>query len=320
MNKRVVRWTVWPLGLVGLLVLALYLGGPSIQDRIYESGVQAARVAADLEPGTVETTGHGSLKYLYRSGDGPAVVLIHGFASEADVWLSMARHLPEHLRIHAPDLPGHGHNRPDLDADYHADSLVDTLLEALNDWGLETFHVVGTSMGGNLALRLALREPDRVTSLGLMAPAVFEAPDPSPVEKELAEGRNPLIVRDADGFEDMLETVFHKAPPMPWPSREVLVRRALERAPVRDRIWEALWDSRGELDDALGDIRQPSLLIWGREDRAVDISSLSLLEDALGSETIETVVLDETGHSPMLERPEETARILTRFLQSIKED
>jgi len=320
MNRKPGLWLAISVFLVALAGGAILIGGPPLQERLYESGVTAARLAAELEPGVVPTESHGPLAYLHRPGNGgPAVVLIHGFASEADVWLAMARHLPDDWTLYALDLPGHGNNPPDPGQDFSVQAMTRAVVESVDRWGLESFHVLGTSMGGNLAIRMALEYPDRIESLGLIAPAAFEPPEASEVARRIEAGHNPLIVRSPSDFETMLEMVFHEKPALPWPSEAVLIRRAMERAELREQIWAELWESRGELDDRLGEIRTPVLLVWGSEDQAVDISALPIFRERLQTDVLEIEVLEETGHSPMLERPESTAKIYIRFINQLAE-
>ncbi len=299
-------------------VAAVMFGGVPLQERLYESGIHAARLAADVEHAWVETESHGTLAYLHRPGQGgPTVVLIHGFASESDSWLAMMRYLPDDWELFALDLPGHGDNPAPPDADYSPEALTEAVEQATRSWRLEDgFHVLGTSMGGNLGIRLALAHPERVLSLALIAPAAFPAPEPGDVEQALAQGENPLIVESRADFDNMLELVFHDPPVLPWPTAQVLTRRAAERAPVRRLIWEAFWKTRHELKGELDRLAMPVLVIWGAHDRAVDISALDVFREELEERPLETTVLEDAGHSPMLEEPERTARIYARFLES----
>ena len=66
------------------------------------------------------------------------------------------------------------------------------------------------------------------------------------------------------------------------------------------------------LNDRLGEVTAPSLIIWGRHDRLIDVSSVSILEE--GIKNSEAVILEETGHVPMIEKPKDTAFVHLRFL------
>ena len=107
---------------------------------------------------------------LYAGGAGRPVVLLHGLGGAAANWGEVAADLAGSYRVLAPDLPGHGGSEvpdPGADMDWFADAVA-TLLDTE---GARGAIVVGHSFGGQLALRLALRRPELVGSLLLVAPA-----------------------------------------------------------------------------------------------------------------------------------------------------
>ena len=109
-------------------------------------------------------------------GHGPPLVLLHGWAMHSGIWGPIVAQLARHYRVHAVDLPGHGHSAPitpcTLDAMVAAvDSALATETQPLA--------VLGWSMGGLIAMRWALMRPDRVDRLALVctSPRFVAGPD-----------------------------------------------------------------------------------------------------------------------------------------------
>lgn len=129
--------------------------------------------SSPVSEGLAVVTG-GSL--FYRSmGSGPPVLLLHGYSLTSSFWTPYLTELAKRHRVVAFDLPGHGRSdrlRPTFS---HGPAAA-SLLEAADSLGISTFHVVGHSSGGLIALHIALQQPERVSSMVLMA-APWHIPD-----------------------------------------------------------------------------------------------------------------------------------------------
>jgi pimeloyl-ACP methyl ester carboxylesterase len=110
------------------------------------------------------------LNYL-RKGTGEALVFIHGLGSASTIWRSITEPLSNDFDTIAIDLPGHGKSRLEKEIDLAPHSLADYVVETLNHLQVNSFHLVGNSLGGWIALELAAKYPDRVRSLVGFAPA-----------------------------------------------------------------------------------------------------------------------------------------------------
>ncbi len=112
----------------------------------------------------------GRIRYAARAGDATPVVLIHGFGGDLDNWLFNIDALAAAHPVYALDLPGHGQSvKPQAEADLEL--LVRTVKEFLASLGLERAHLVGHSMGGLVAARVAIEEPQTVASVSLICSA-----------------------------------------------------------------------------------------------------------------------------------------------------
>ncbi len=248
--------------------------------------------------------------------DGPVLVMLHGFGGDKDNWTRFSRSLTNRYRVIAPDLPGFGDTARRPDGDYSVPAQRDWLARFVAALGVDRFHIAGNSMGGHIAALYAHQYPDAVASMLLISNAGIDAPNPSEMQMALSRGENPLLVTSPTDFDRLLGFVSYKKPFIPWPAKRVLARRSFEDSAFNRRIFDRYKDERGTgLEPLLGDIRQPVLVIWGEFDRVLDVSSVDVMRPLLPQARI--VIMDDTGHIPMLERPEETAAHYLKFLEKI---
>ncbi len=109
------------------------------------------------------------LRY-FVGGEGPPVVLVHGFAGAASNWIEIAALLAQSHRVLVPDLPGHGHSDA-LSSTPGLGVFADRVAAVAKLEQMLPAHVVGHSLGGVVVLRLAARRPEAVRSVALVAPA-----------------------------------------------------------------------------------------------------------------------------------------------------
>ncbi|QLF71013.1 alpha/beta fold hydrolase [Peteryoungia desertarenae] len=102
----------------------------------------------------------------------PPLVMLHGFGGVAELWAPIIEGLDRRQPIIAYDLPGHGRSLGAAGAG-HAGDMAKAILADLDQRGVERCHVVGHSMGGAIAALLAIRAPERVASLTMLAPGGF---------------------------------------------------------------------------------------------------------------------------------------------------
>jgi len=299
-------------------VTLLAAGCARIERGVYDAGLALARGLAGLEPGAVQV-GERRIAYLERGAAqraaGAAVVLVHGFGANKDVWTRFTRHLPEGPRVIAIDLPGHGDSSFEHDASHAPEALARSLAGTLDALGVQRAHLAGSSLGGLVVTRYALSRPERVASLALFDAAGVEPPRESDFQRALARGENPLLVDSPAGFDRLIAYVYHDPPPLPWPVRPVLVRTLVERAPVHERIWNDVIDNLRDLTPRLDALTMPTLVVWGERDRILDVSIVQVYERHVPD--VRSVIIEDCGHSPMTERPRASARHYAAFLEAV---
>jgi len=287
----------------------------AFQATLFRVGLATERRRSGLVPKDVQTGGH-TYHYLERTGPGDVIVLLHGFAAEKDNWLAFVGHLPADARVLAIDLPGHGDNARPMDERFNAQTLASGVLAVLDALAIHAFHVAGNSLGGSVAILIASERPEAVSSLGLFNSAGVFPHEQSEFFELLEAGDNALVVHNRAELERFFRLIFHAPPPMPWPMRAVLARRYAERAEFHEKMWEDVY-SREDASQHLRRVRAPALILWGDRDRVLHVASVPLFARDLADS--ETVILNETGHCPMLERPGRCADAYSRFLQRVRE-
>ncbi|KAF1051810.1 MAG: Lipase 1 [Stenotrophomonas maltophilia] len=254
----------------------------------------------------------------YEGGpqDAETILLVHGFGADKDNWPRFARFLTSHYHVLAVDLPGFGDSSQPPSISYDVGTQAERLVDFTQALGIGRLHLVGNSMGGHIVALFAARHPQQVFSLALFDNAGVEAPQRSVFFQRLYAGQaNPLVVSRPEDFPPLLDLVFHTRPPLPARLRDYLSERAVERSGLNAAIFEQLRDRYIPLEPELPRITAPTLLLWGDQDQILDRSSIEVMKPLLRQPSV--VVMEDCGHVPMIERPEETARHYLAFLAGL---
>jgi len=253
------------------------------------------------------------VRYIDK-GQGPAVVLLHGFASALDTWERIVPRLARTHRVLALDLKGFGWtDRPEGDYSPRAQArLVKALLDARGVTG--PVALVAHSWGASVALAFALRYPHRVSRLALYDAWVYEEQIPT----FFLWARTP-------GIGEALFSLFYKERPderlaMAFYDPSVIterfvadVERALDRPGTTAAALAAVRGQRYDLvQDRYRTVRVPTLLLWGREDAVTPLSYGERLARDLPDARL--VVYPRCGPLPMIEAAGASTRELEAFL------
>lgn len=302
------------LAIVITLGLATQLGGCSkpLGETLYDNSIKIERSLYGLEPKTFTTTDNITFHY-YEAGksDAPTLVLVHGFSADKDNWLRFARHFSDNYHVIIPDLPGHGETGYDPKLAYDIPSQVARLHNFLDQLNLHNMHMAGSSMGGAITATYALTYPKDILSIALFDAAGVTSPAVSDFGKLIAENRNPFFMDNEDQIDNFLGFAMADPPYMPGPVKHAVARKYIQHKPELKKIFADIYN-KNLIDDQLGNIHAPTLVLWGKQDRLLDVSMADVY--AHGIQGAEKVVLDGVGHLPMLERPGESANIYLDFL------
>ncbi len=250
-----------------------------------------------------------------EAGEGPALVLLHGLSATHANWEFTMPAFADRWRVVAPDLPGHGRSaKPD--APYTIDFYAGVVRSLGRELGIREAVVVGNSLGGQIALELAISYPRWTRALVLAAPAGgFGAPVQA-LRWAVAAAARPALLRVALPWA-LERCVFDPSLPACDTRRRILAERlADEDYPSFARaVARSLSGSIAAGRQPLQRIGQPTLLVWGRDDRLVGLAGSRRLVRAVPHARL--AVLERCGHLPMLERPAEFNRILADFLRVV---
>lgn len=300
--------------LFALFFVIVNLTGCSRQ-QVYDTAIGFERSSAGLELRTIRVH-QLTIAYLTNPPleNAPTLVMLHGFAANKDNWVRMAAPLTDHYNVLAIDLPGHGDSSKPLDLGYTiADQVgyVHEILSALNPTA--PVSMIGNSMGGAITALYAATYPEQVQSVVLIDPAGIFEYDSELVER-VKHGENPLIVSKPGDFSRLVDFALEKKPFVPWPIYSVMEDKALANEAVNRVIFAAIRDSGYEpaFRNALHRITAPVLVIWGREDRVINVRNADVFVDHIPD--ARKIILDGIGHAAMVEDPERTAALVDHFV------
>lgn len=247
-------------------------------------------------------------------GDGVPIVLLHGFGGDKDNWSIYAPHITKRHRLITPDLPGFGENDRSLDRDYDILSQVHRLSAFLDAMNIPKCHIGGNSMGGCIALQFAMEYPDKISSLTLFNNAGVVGADKSELVIAAEKGDNSLALSDLSDVDRLMAFISYRPVPMPKNFKKIFFAEAEAHKDVLDKIfWQIARSGINDpLNDRLGEVTARTLIIWGRQDRLIDVSCVSVLDEGIMNS--EAVIFEETGHVPMIERPKDVATVHLAFL------
>jgi len=255
--------------------------------------------------------------------DSQPVVFVHGLAGSWPNWLEQLPVLGAERRVIAMDLPGFGHS-PLPAGEISISGYARLLDRLLGELGIHAAAVVGSSMGGFIAAELAIAFPQRVERLVLVNAAGLSTGGRR-ARRALAtvrriEGVSAVyatwLASDADAVarrrrtrEANLGLLVRHPGRLPWPLAAELLRGA--GTPGFIPAWQAL--AHYDFRERLPEIACPTLIVWGEDDRLVDVRDADAYASAIAGSR--KVIFKDTGHLSMLERPDAFNALLKEFLE-----
>ena len=278
----------------------------------------------------VRTEAAGEIDLAYYEADGRAaekserlpLVMLHGGGPGASSWSNFGPALPgfaEEFRTILVDQPGFGaSDKPPVVGNYYR-FASDAVLALLDELGIERVHLLGNSLGGGTAMRLALSHPDRVGRLIMMGPGglslnLFHADPTEGVQRLMDFGANPsretlrafistMVVDQSLVTEELVEARFADATA---PGAQDAMRS------MGMSFWNPETAEDGMLWREAHRLRKHTLLTWGREDRVNPLdgamAALKLIPKA------QLHVFPNCGHWAQIEAAEEFREVATAFL------
>ncbi len=263
-------------------------------------------------------TANGVQYYVEQSGDGPSLLLLHGFTGSVATWEPQIAAWRDRYTCLAIDLLGHGQSDAPADpARYGMAEAVADLISILDELGIARTHLLGYSLGGRVALALAVAQPDRSGGLVLES----ASPGLATAEERAArvaadEALAASIERDGvPAFVDRWEAL-----PL-WASQATLppaTRAALHNGRLHNRAAGLANSLRGlgtgvqpSLHDQLGRLNVPTLCLAG----TFDAKFVALAEDlTVALPQAQLALIPGAGHAAHLEQPDAFNQTVSNFL------
>lgn len=284
-----------------------------------ETPARAPRVEDFAPPEEFVRVG-GIRTHVARRGEaGRPIVLIHGFGANTYTWRLNLDGLGERFRVFAPDLKGFGLTEKPRDGRYHLRAYAGHLLGFLDELRLERPILVGNSMGGSVALLIALEHPGRIGGLVLVDAAPLDpwvrpvGPGAEGVRRGLRA--DPILFRALvtralveRGLRSSFRDPGRVTPEMVEAYYPTTIDGAAEAmAAMLDPPPEAAPRNLPPLSE----LKVPVLIVWGRHDRAIPAAEADRFAAAIPG--ARKAILEDSAHLPHEEQPELFNRLVSEF-------
>jgi pimeloyl-ACP methyl ester carboxylesterase len=298
-------WLAWLIAMAFAIVIVVLVNMWWVDSRTRPAAARdgGSIVETDVVPANVKV-----------EGEGPPVLLIHGFAAAIDWWDEIAPALAKQHRVIRLDLIGHGGTAAPRDG-YSIERQAELAAAVLDKLGVDRVTVIGHSMGGEVAVALAARRPERINKLVLIdSPPTAGGNFSLLMRAYLTPGLGELLAHfETDA---MLRRGLAQgfAPGFVVPEKFVADVRQLTYTAFRSahdqseayRTAKAPYERLSELKAV-----PPVLVIFGSLDAIVQAGNAKLFERVPGAKV---VTIDGVGHSPLVEKPDEVEKLLGEFL------
>lgn len=279
--------------------------------------IAAERAISGLQRKVVQIDGF-EVPYL-QGGKGEPLVLIHGFGGSKDNFNRVAYYLTNHYTVYAIDVPGFGSSTRNLEADYVINTQIDRVHDIIEKLGLKQPHIGGNSMGGWISGAYAAKYPENVASIWFLAPAgLLESRKSEVIQKFEKTGEIVLTASNREEFEKIVDVVMFKRPAFaPGFVVEAMAARAAADQALHKRIYKDFKSVPSDMATALStsNYKGPALIVWGKEDRVLHVDGAAELKTAMPG--FDVILMDQAGHVPMMEKPEQVAADYVKWREGI---
>jgi pimeloyl-ACP methyl ester carboxylesterase len=267
------------------------------------------------------TTDDGVGLEVEVTGEGPGLVLVHGFGGAKEDFTDHVPALAANHTVVIFDHRGHGaSDKPDAPDAYSLDRLAADVLLVADAAGLDTFRLLGHSMGGMVSRRLLLSNPERIEAFIMMDTSLGPIPGFDPALMDAAA--EVAVTRGKDALKELLDL----APVLMSPAYERVLAERPGYQEFQDKKWADLspvmWGTMvtelGHQSDDLAAVAAvldcPLLILVGEQDKPF-VTASRLAAEAIPSAQL--VILPDAGHSPQFENPQAWYDAFNGFLSSL---
>jgi pimeloyl-ACP methyl ester carboxylesterase len=271
--------------------------------------VLAAAALAQVPQDKSVTVFGAKINYV-EAGDPskPAVILLHGLGGSTQNWQLTTPAIAQNYHVFVPDQVGFGKSDKPL-LKYRVATYVDFLDKFMSELKIEKASLVGNSMGGWVAAWMAIKYPNRVEKIVLadaagIMPAVL--PDVqiyqlnNSTRDEIRANMKLLFATPALQNNELLVDQFMTA------------RVQAGDGGTINSLIESIRRKEDFLNDRLGDIKKPTLIIWGKQDGLLPVADATTFNKGIAGS--ELLIFDQCGHAPMIEKPADFNKAVLAFL------
>ena len=298
----------------------LFLLGAVALGTVWSYSRRAVRRWEDTDLAAATPTGHsievdGVQLHYVEAGSGPPLLLLHGLNGSTFGFRLLTPYLTSRFHVIALDLMGFGYSERPLHRDYSLSAQARLVAGFLDALGIRKASVLGHSLGGAVAMHLALQFPDRVDRLVLVSSAADTETRRGLRSSRLVRPLLPLVAVFTVQNKRFRRMSLRSACYDPSFLTSEIVEGYLAPTRVRGHLralGAMMVDRRKDPVLDLSAISQPTLILWGAADRWLPVSHGGRLMALIPNSRME--VIEGAGHLVLEEQPEESARVLTDFL------
>lgn len=288
---------------------------------LYEKVLTLLRWQASVKLNYISVEGY-RIAYLEGGNtEKKTLILIHGSNDEKETWLLMVSHLKKQYHLILIDLLGCGQSA--LPEDFHysipsqASFLEKTIKKLMAEKNITNFHLAGHSMGG---LIVFLTESLPIDKLILVDTMGITVKDSYYIKKGIKIGditKLPwLNLCSKENLKQLMKEANYTTPYMPNFILEHMIEKMCPLRKLMQKKFSYLLDENmrpiDDLTDEMKNINQETLILWGKEDKGIDVSSAYRMDALI--ENSKLIVYDKCGHYPHVEKPKVVARDMALFL------
>ncbi len=250
------------------------------------------------------------IRYLASDNSHDSLLLLHGLGASADRWAFASPMLDGHFNLIIPDIIGFGYSaKPNVD--YTMDLFSDFVLGFLDSLKMPRTHILGSSMGGQIALEFAARSSSRVNKLVLVSPSGTMTASTAALDTYTMAALYPGMDIARSAFETM-DTSSMQIPD--GIVRDFVNRMRLPNAKMAYMSSLLGLKNTTNFEDKLRKVTAPTLLIWGSRDVVIPDSHSEPFRTNIGDCTYR--LMSGSGHTPYVDNPSGFCRHVINFLHS----
>ncbi|GAB4128498.1 MAG: alpha/beta hydrolase [Raineya sp.] len=255
-----------------------------------------------------------TLAHIQAGSGEKSLVFIHGFCENKSIWNDFVPPFTKSCRVLALDLGGFGESRQLLPQPCSIEALAEQVADLLSQLRISKANIVAHSLGGYVSLALAEKYPELIEKLCLFhSTALPDSPEKQATRNKVIEFVQKVGVNQY--IESFVSPLFYSKRLAELSDKIRFLEEIGKQTPLETilAVVAAMRDRKNRLE-ILRKAHYPILFIIGKEDGAVSFESYQ--EQLEANPLIESLILEETGHMGMFERPKETLEAIKKFIEN----